>query len=177
MSITLAALLLVQDAAQATPPAPPSQRGCVSEEQQAFDFWVGEWEVTPNGDGAAKVADSKIEKIYAGCAIRENWMPLTNPGGGSLNSLRPDGLWHQRWVGSGGETVDFIGGPVGEGVMVLQGYWKNGAGPDTNPLIRMTYTLNEDGSVRQHGEQSLDHGLTWGPSFDFIYRPKAASDQ
>jgi len=34
----------------------------------------------------------------------------------------------------------------------------------------MTYSLGADGSVRQHGEASEDHGLTWGPSFDFTYR-------
>ncbi|WP_260483927.1 hypothetical protein [Sphingomicrobium flavum] len=171
MITLLAAALLAQDAQPATPPAPPPPP-CESEAHQAFDFWVGEWEVTPNQDGAAKAADSKIEKLYRGCAVRENWMPLRGAGGGSLNSLRPDGLWHQRWVGSGGETVDFVGGPVGENVMVLQGYWRGAAGPGSNPLVRMTYTLREDGSVRQHGEQSLDHGLTWGASFDLIYRRK-----
>lgn len=168
MSIFLAALLFAQDAA----PAPTPPPACSSDAHDAFDFWVGEWDVTPNRDGAAKVAESRIERLYGGCAIRENWMPLSNPGGGSLTSLRRDGLWHQRWVGSGGETVDFTGGSPAAGVMVLTGVWPDGAGPDTLPLIRMTYTLREDGSVRQHGEQSLDHGLTWAPSFDFIYRSK-----
>jgi hypothetical protein len=28
--------------------------------------------------------------------------------------------------------------------------------------------------VRQFGEFSADHGLTWQPSFDFIYRPRGA---
>lgn len=173
MMITwLAALMLVQDAQPATPASPPPPPPCESEAHGAFDFWVGEWDVAPNQEGASKVADSKIEKLYRNCAVRENWMPGGRPGGGSLNSLREDGLWHQRWVGSGGETVDFIGGPKGDNQMVLQGYWRNAAGPDTNPLVRMTYTLREDGSVRQHGEQSLDHGLTWGPSFDLIYTPK-----
>lgn len=167
---TIFLALALQDAAPAAPPSPPPP--CESEAHGAFDFWVGEWEVTPNQEGAAKVADSRIEKLYRGCAIRENWMPVGRPGGGSVNSLRADGLWHQRWIGSGGATVDFVGGPAGENVMVLNGYWAGGAGPNSNPLVRMTYTLREDGSVRQHGEGSTDHGLTWATSFDFIYRPK-----
>ena len=168
LTLTLA---LLQASAQPAQPAPPPP--CATEAHKAFDFWVGDWEVFPNKDGAKKVSESKIEKLYGGCAVRENWMPNRGGPGGSLTSIAGDGLWHQTWVGSGGETVYFVGGSPSAGKMVLTGYWKNGAGPDTNPLIRMTYTLRDDGSVRQHGEQSLDQGLTWGPSFDFIYRPKS----
>jgi hypothetical protein len=56
---------------------------------------------------------------------------------------------------------------------VLTGNWRNVNGPGQDALIRMTYSENADGSVRQHGEQSTDHGLTWTNSFDFIYRKKA----
>src|SRR3546814_2025263 len=47
------------------PPA-PQQPICDSEQHAAFDFWVGEWDVFPNREGAAKVADSRIERLYAG---------------------------------------------------------------------------------------------------------------
>ena len=47
--------------------------------------------------------------------------------------------------------------------MVITGKWGG-------PLVRMSYSRNEDGSVRQHGEQSTDDGKTWSPSFDFTYR-------
>jgi len=36
----------------------------------------------------------------------------------------------------------------------------------------MSYTANEDGSVRQFGESSTDHGVSWQSAFDFTYRPK-----
>ena len=39
-------------------------------------------------------------------------------------------------------------------------------------MIRMSYSRNPDGSVRQHGEQSTDHGLNWSTNFDFTYHPK-----
>lgn len=150
-----------------TAPASP----CDAEEYRAFDFWVGEWDVTVNGFDQM-VASSRIEKRGGGCAIQENWMPVQGGGGTSITSRDPDsGTWHQLWVGSVPGRVEFEGGIVG-GNMVLTGYW----GADSNgvpQLVRMTYTPREDGSVRQHGEVSTDHGGSWAASFDFIYTPKA----
>ncbi|MBT8427415.1 MAG: hypothetical protein KJO02_05235, partial [Erythrobacter sp.] len=77
MSLASIALLIAQTAAAeapATPPAPPPS--CQGASYEAFDFWVGEWDVFPNAEGTPdKVADSRIEKVSAGCAIRETWMP------------------------------------------------------------------------------------------------------
>lgn len=162
------ALVLGQAAtAAAPPPAPPK---CEGESFEAFDFWVGEWEVFPQG-GDHKVAESRIEKVSAGCAIRETWMPLQGRGGSSLSTYDPaDGAWHQLWVGGVPGRVFFDGGPV-DGAMVLTGYW----GRDTQgrpSLVRMTYTLEADGSVRQYGQASSDHGRNWSDSFDLIYRRK-----
>ncbi|MCB2089449.1 MAG: hypothetical protein R3E18_00790 [Sphingomonadaceae bacterium] len=167
----IASLALLQatgaSAPQAAPPPPP----CSGEEFAAFDFWVGEWDVYPNGTDR-KIADSRIEKLYGGCAVRENWMPLRGAGGGSLNNLDPEsGRWHQTWIGSSPGRVEFEGGPV-DGGMVLTGFWRNVNGPGQHALIRMTYTKQPDGSVRQHGEASTDQGVTWQTSFDFIYRSK-----
>ena len=162
------ALVLGQAAtAAAPPPAPPK---CEGESFEAFDFWVGEWEVFPQG-GDQKVAESRIEKVSAGCAIRETWMPLQGRGGSSLSTYDPaDAAWHQLWVGGVPGRVFFDGGPV-DGAMVLTGYW----GRDTQgrpSLVRMTYTLEADGSVRQYGQASSDHGRNWSDSFDLIYRRK-----
>ena len=157
---------------QPAQPAPSPPTPCASEEHSAFDFWVGEWDVYPNGRDT-KVADSKIEKLYSDCAIRENWMPLRGGGGGSLSNLDPDtGRWHQTWIGGGPGRVEFEGGTAGESTMVLVGYWPNVNGPGQHAKVRMTYTVQDDGAVRQHGEASTDHGLTWTNSFDFIYRRK-----
>ena len=129
----VASLLLAQAAAAQAAPPPPS---CEGEAYRALDFWVGDWDVYPNGRETL-VAHSKIEKLYNGCAIRENWMPLRGNGGGSLSGFDPaTGRWHQTWIGSAPGVVGF-----------------------------------EGGAVRQHGEFSADHGVTWQPSFDFIYRP------
>src|SRR3546814_19828657 len=61
----LGALALLQAASAGSAPA-PQQPICDSEQHAAFDFWVGEWDVFPNREGAAKVADSRIERLYAG---------------------------------------------------------------------------------------------------------------
>jgi hypothetical protein len=78
MLVAALALLLIQ----ASPPPP----ACTGPEHNQFDFWVGEWAVTPTGRPNV-VATSLIEKLYGGCAVRENWMPSKGTAGGSLNSF------------------------------------------------------------------------------------------
>ena len=173
--LAAAALMMQLASADATPDesataaessAPPA---CNSPGHAGFDFWLGEWDVYPNGR-TDKVANSRIERLHGGCAVLESWMPLKGGGGTSLNHYDPHThIWHQKWVGSSPGAVEFSGGAT-EGRMVLTGNWPQPGAPHT--LIRMTYTANEDGSERQHGEASTDHGLSWQTAFDFIYRPK-----
>ena len=146
--------------AQAASPAPTP---CAGPEHHQFDFWVGKWDVYPTGKDKL-VAHSLIESLYGGCAIRENWMPLSNQPGGSLSTYVPqEKRWEQFWVDSSGSRAVFSGGWSGS-AMVITGKWGG-------PLVRMNYSKNADGSVRQFGEQSTDDGKTWKPSFDFTYRP------
>jgi hypothetical protein len=175
MRIALLCGLSILLASAATPQnAPPKAPvpGCDTPESHQLDFWVGKWEVHPNGADKI-VAHSLIEKRYAGCAIRENWMPLGKErlgGGGSL-SLYDSGKhkWRQAWVDSRGTRADFEGG-FADGVMSITGNWPNFAGPGQDALVRMNYQLQPDGQVRQWGEASTDGGKTWKPSFDFLYR-------
>lgn len=160
--------------APATPPL--VQSACAASDHRAFDFWVGEWDVYANG-AATQVATSSIEAMFAGCAIRETWKPLKGGGGGSFSHFDAERRqWRQMWVDSSGARVDFDGGPSG-GMMVLTGHWANVVAKGQDGLIRMIYSKQPDGSVRQHGEQSTDHGLTWATSFDFIYRPRKAGEK
>lgn len=160
-----------QVAAPSPAPAPPPP--CSAPEYRFFDFWVGEWDVFPAA-GGQQVATSSIESMFGGCTIRETWMPLAGAGGGSFSHFdRDQRIWRQAWVDGFGGRVDFDGGAV-NGKMVLTGLWRHAVGRGQHALTRMTYSANPDGSVRQHGEQSVDHGLTWATSFDFIYRPRKA---
>ena len=65
----------------------------------------------------------------------------------------------------GGTRATFVGGLKGK-EMVIEGEW-------AGPLVRITYTPNADGSVRQYGVQSTDGGKTWAPCFDLMYKPHA----
>ncbi len=162
-----ASVLLASSQASATAPAaaPPAPNAvaCTAPEFHQFDFWVGRWDVY--GPKGRQVAHSLIEKVY-GCGIRENWMPFSNQPGGSLSIYVPEKKrWEQFWIDSSGSRAVFTGGWTGS-AMVIQGEWGG-------PIVRMTYTKNGDGSVRQFGEQSTDDGKSWKPSFDFTYRPAA----
>jgi hypothetical protein len=176
----IASLLLALQSAPAapspaTPPAPPPP-ACASQDHAGFDFWVGEWEVFPAGSDT-RIADSRIERVFHGCAIREHWMPLQPGEGGSLTFIdHRSGRWQQVWIGGNGVRVDFEGG-IDQGQMVLTGYWDDFGGPGQDALVRMTYSPMTDGSVRQFGEASLDHGRTWQPNFDFTYRRKKGAKQ
>ena len=183
MLINLLPLVLLQAAAETPPPTPapaPPPPVCADEVHGGFDMWVGEWDVFPNGS-ETQVANSRIERLSGGCSIRESWMPFRGSGGTSVSMVNhTTGRWEQVWIGSDGKRVDFTGGVVaGEDgpKMVLTGYW-DGVGPGGSDLLtRMTYSSMEDGSVRQFGEASTDHGLSWQTSFDFIYRPKDRDQQ
>jgi len=153
------ALLIAQAA------TPSAATPCDSPEYHQFDFWVGHWDVyNPKGQ---MVAHSLIEPVY-GCGIRENWMPVGKPGGGSLSIYVPaEKHWEQFWIDSSGSRAFFTGGWNGS-AMVISGKWGG-------PLVRMSYSKNADASVRQVGEQSTDGGKNWSPSFDFTYKPSAIS--
>ena len=175
----LLALLPTLAAAQLQPPLdhrpairPPAPGACDSADHRQFDFWVGRWQVSPTGSRKV-VAASLIEKLYGGCAIRENWMPIGQAGGGSLSSyVRGDRAWKQTWVDSSGSRAEFTGGWNGQ-AMVLSGPWPTPKRPDR--LVRITWTPAADGTVRQAGEASFDGGKSWRPSFDLTYRKAKAA--
>jgi hypothetical protein len=168
-ALLLAATAAVQGGSAApTAAAPPSSSAaaCLAPEFHQLDFWAGRWDVY--NQAGTLVAHSLIEKVY-GCGIRENWMPLNKPGGGSLSIYVPaEKRWQQFWIDSSGSSVVFTGGWNGS-AMVITGKWGG-------PLVRMSYSKNGDGSVRQFAEQSTDEGKSWTPQFDFNYRPAAAAN-
>lgn len=170
-ALALAGLLAIPMTAMAqTTPAPkPPPPACQAPENRQFDFWVGRWDVYQTGQ-TKLVAHSLVENLYGGCAIRENWMPLGGAGGGSLNSYVPaEKAWRQTWVDSSGSRVEFVGGFDGK-AMVLTGPWAGSGPKGEDGIVRMTYSKNPDGSVRQFGEVSIDKGATWTVSFDLTYR-------
>jgi hypothetical protein len=150
--------------AQQQPPPPPA-------EASQFDFWIGDWEVTrPDG----KVAGyNRIVAINGGRALLENWTSAAGSfAGKSLNSYDASAKkWKQFWVDTAGTVLELSGGIV-DGKMVLAGTTRTLRGGEVQQ--RITWTPNDDGSVRQHWEQSTDGGTTWTTAFDGHYVRKAA---
>lgn len=138
---------------------------CGGPEYRQFDFWIGEWNVMmPNGGLAGT---NRIAREYNGCLIVENWAgPTGVPAGTSQNFYsKADGKWRQNWIDAqAGNPLWLVGGLDASGAMVM-----TDADPAANPLNRITWTPNPDGSVRQHWETSTDGGATWSTAFDGLY--------
>jgi tetratricopeptide (TPR) repeat protein len=136
-----------------------------------FDFWVGEWEVTPVGAPPnTPRPQSRIEKILNGCVILENWMPPNAAGGKSFNSYNAQTRkWEQFWVDSVGTVIHFIG-EARDGNMYYTAESTAPSGAKT--LGKMTFFNLGPDRVRQLWEQSTDGGKTWSVAFDGMYNRK-----
>ena len=152
-------------AAAAPKPPVPGER-CKQPEFHQFDFWLGEWDVTSQGQ---PVGHSRIDAILMNCAVSENWSGMQGGDGKSYNSYDPrTKVWQQFWVSEQGNTLLLRGGMQGAS-MVMIGEHPNPQ--DGKPQQeRITWTPNADGSVRQFWEQSNDGGKTWVAAFDGLYR-------
>ena len=145
--------------------APPAPAACDAPEHRAFDFWIGEWDVY-NAEGKL-AGTNRVERGHDGCVIHERYRSVRDYRGESLNVYDARRkVWHQTWVDNGGLLLLLEGG-IENGRMVLQG---EGSTRDGKPVThRITWTPNEDETVRQHWESSAD-GANWSTVFDGLYR-------
>lgn len=161
---------LAQEVTEAAPAPPPP--ACTTPENRQFDFWIGDWNVTSNGQPAGT---NSIHPIHGGCALQENWQGAGEGGisGTSYNIYdQARGLWHQTWVDSSGTLLQLDGG-LQDGVMVLSG--KRPARDGSGMVIhRISWTPGEDGTVRQLWEASKDDGGNWSVLFDGLYTTMGA---
>jgi hypothetical protein len=139
-------------------------------ESRQLDFWIGEWNVTANGN---PVGESRIERILNGCALLENWTSLGGTDGKSFNVYdTAQKKWRQTWVDSSGRITDYVGSANAKGELVFDA---KAPGPDgAMQQLRMTFTRLNDNQVRQYIETSKD-GKKWEPSFDGLYTRKPPS--
>lgn len=167
----LALALQTAPPAQSAPPPQPAPIDCADADHSAFNFWIGDWDVSPTGADSV-VARSVISATAGGCAIEEDYHQTVGPGGVAANyhgvsfstfDARRDGVWRQFYMDSAGAVTVFEGG-VRDGAMVLEAPGRPGS------VQRMTVSPQADGSVRQHGESSTDGGVTWTSGYDFTYR-------
>ncbi|MBW8243363.1 hypothetical protein K1F50_11170 [Muricauda oceani] len=140
---------------------------CCSEDHRAFDFWIGEWEVVNSQDGSP-AGSSSIAKEEDGCVIRENWTSA-NAGytGTSLNFFNAQtNQWEQLWVDNAGAVLKLKGNRKGDQMILASGAFEKDGKTYTN---RITWTKNDDGTVRQLWEV-LENNGTATIAFDGLYR-------
>lgn len=140
---------------------------CCTENHRAFDFWIGTWTVTkPDGSLAGT---NVIDKIQDECILRENWTSAT-PGytGTSHNFYNTTTKqWEQLWIDNQGQSLHLKGNRIGNKMVLKTDEQTNANGQKFHH--RVTWTLNEDGSVRQYWETvTNDKDIT--VAFDGLYK-------
>lgn len=159
--------------AQTTSPAPPPPSACAAAAHRAFDFWIGSWDAYVTGTETL-AGRSIVASTDAGCVITEQWTSVRAPyTGRSLNLYdATSGRWLQFWTDSQGEITRFVGDATATGMQLLA-IDETAPGRSGLQTLRMTFTRNRDGSVRQFGETTGDGGKTWAASYDFTYRKRS----
>ena len=143
-----------------------ARANCTDENYQAFDFWLGHWQVTSDTDDIIRF--NNISKINNGCTILEEYSSPSGYVGKSLNIYdQQTKQWYQTWTDSSGLLLQLQGG-IENNAMVMIG--KTFAANQQTTINKISWTPNEDGSVRQHWQVSQDQGKTWQTSFDGLYK-------
>jgi len=143
---------------------------CTGDEYRQFDFWLGHWDVTPAGS-AQPNAENRISSIQDGCVVLEQYTAGYFTGT-SLNFY--DAVtksWHQTWMSNSGGALYLQGGINAAGSMVMSDE-DLPVSQATGTVNRITWTPNDDGTVRQLWESSGDRGATWAVVFDGTYTSK-----
>ncbi len=160
---------LVQNGA--VTPMRPS--GCVSTENRQFDFWAGEWDVTPTGQTFV-LGESTISVVAQGCVIMEYWRPFQGAEGRSINIFDPtDRLWHQEYADATGLRTPFRGS-FQDGVMRLDNLGPVPAGAPAGLQRRMNFQRIDADTVRQWGEVLRDDA--WVVTWDLTYHRRSGSN-
>lgn len=120
---------------------------CCTENHKAFDFWVGTWLVT-NPDGSP-AGSSTIVKSENECVIRENWTSAKAGYTGTSTNFynQITGQWEQLWIDNTGAHLKLKGNRVGNQMILISDEIENATGEMNRN--RITWTLNDDGTVRQ----------------------------
>ena len=136
-------------------PAPP-QYGCDSPESKQFDFWLGDWEFTSQGNKGV----NRVSKILGGCVVFENF------GDGSPNTLKGQSVstfdrasrrWKQTWVDNTASYLDFTGG-MEDGKMI---FTREAIVGGKKIMQRMIWFNIEKDRFSWSWDRSEDGGKTW----------------
>lgn len=140
---------------------------CCTEKHSEFDFWIGTWTVTkPDGSLAGT---NIIDKIQDNCILRENWTGAKGSFTGTSTNFYnyAKKQWEQIWVDNHGGSLHLKGHRLNNKMILKTDIEKNKEG---KPYYhKVTWTLNEDGTVRQYWETIInDEEVT--VVFDGLYK-------
>jgi hypothetical protein len=140
---------------------------CCTEKHAEFDFWVGSWNVSkPDGSPAGT---NTIDKIQDNCILRENWTSAAgNFTGVSSNFYNAQtNQWEQIWLDNQGGILHLKGNRKGNQMILQSDELKNAKGELY--FHRITWTLTDDGSVRQYWE-TITNDKDIVVAFDGLYK-------
>jgi hypothetical protein len=140
---------------------------CCTEKHSEFDFWIGTWEVT-NPDGSL-AGSNKIEKVQDQCVLWENWTSASPGYTGTSNNFYnlKTKQWEQIWIDNQGTTLHMKGNKI-DNQMILRTDDKTNAEGKVF-YHRITWTSNDDGTVRQLWETITD-STQISIAFDGLYK-------
>lgn len=142
---------------------------CCTSQYEAFDFWVGEWIViSPDGN---KVGENTIVKLQGNCLLVEHWISTNGKSTGtSQNFYNPKTKqWEQLWIDNQGGHLKLKGKRIGNKMVMTTEAEVNNEGKVF--FHRITWTANDDGTVRQVWETIVDNENTT-MVFDGLYQKK-----
>jgi len=127
-----------------------------------LDFWIGNWDVIVGG---VKRAESEISRPKGSCMLYENYSTLGDFKGQSFNFYdQALEAYHQIWIDYQAKRTDYYEVEAKEGYLLME------TDSSSSPRLRMSYTLIEDGNVRQVMEQFDSSKSKWNSIFNGLYR-------
>jgi hypothetical protein len=145
-----------------------AKAACRDPVHRQFDFWLGDWDVF-DAEGP-KSAHVLVESILDGCVLQETYEGANGANGKSFTIYDASrNRWHQSWVTNRGQLLE-IEGTFEAGSIKLSGVDRAPGGKER--LVQGTWQP-VPGGVREFASTSIDHGKTWTPWFDIVFRPHA----
>ena len=140
-------------------------------ENRQFDFWIGEWDLkwAENGRGRnviTKILDDKVIQEQFTSLPADDTKPLVGLSVSAYNAQTTQ--WQQTWVDNQGSYLDFVGGMVGDKMILSRQVVVNGE----QVRQRMVWADIEPDSINWRWERSSDDGETWQVAWAIEYRKK-----
>lgn len=162
VALMLGVVALADDAAETTPPPP-----CQTEHFRQFDFWIGTWDLAWEGGTGTNVISAKL----GDCVIEENFISNDSPPfvGNSVSVYDTRSMmWKQTWVDNSGGYLDFVGGMVGDSMILKRSYVDTSGVERWQRMVFLNITAD---SLDWHWQKSTD-GEAWEMvwAIDYIRR-------